>query len=49
MGIPVRISRSGTTEMGLEVAQRCGVTLIGRAKNDRLLVFNGSERIEFEN
>ena len=49
MGIPVLISRSGTTEMGLDVAQRCGVTLIGRAKHDRFLVFNGGERIEFTN
>ena len=24
-----------------------GVTLIGRAKHDRFLVFNGGERIEF--
>jgi len=47
MGIPVLISRSGTTEMGLAVARRCGVTLIGRAKNERFQVFNGSERIEF--
>jgi FdhD protein len=47
MGIPVLISRSGTTEMGLEIARRFGVTLIGRAKNERFLVFNGSERIAF--
>jgi len=47
MGIPALISRSGTTEMGLDVARQCGVTLIGRAKNERFLVFNGSERIEF--
>jgi FdhD protein len=30
-GVPVLISRSDTTEMGLDVARRCGVTLIGRA------------------
>ena len=47
MGIPVLISRSGTTEMGLDVARHCGVTLVGRAKHDRFLVFNGAERIEF--
>ncbi len=47
MGIPVLISRSGTTEMGLAVARRCGVTLIGRARNDRFLVFNTAERIDF--
>lgn len=48
MGIPVLISRSGTTEMGLDVARHCGVTLIGRAKHDRFLVFSGSERVEFD-
>ncbi|HEY6895953.1 MAG TPA: formate dehydrogenase accessory sulfurtransferase FdhD [Rhodocyclaceae bacterium] len=47
MGVPVLISRSGTTEMGLAVARRCGVTLIGRARNERFLVFNGAERIDF--
>ena len=47
MGIPILISRSGTTEMGLEVARQCGVTLIGRARNERFLVFNGAERIDF--
>lgn len=47
MGIPVLVSRSGTTEMGLAVARRCGVTLIGRARNDRFLVFSGAERIRF--
>ena len=48
MGIPVLISRSGTTEMGLDVARQCGVTLIGRAKNERFIVFNGAERIAFD-
>jgi FdhD protein len=47
MGIPVLVSRSGTTEMGLDVARRCGVTLIGRARNERFIVFNGAERIDF--
>ncbi|MBI3093526.1 MAG: formate dehydrogenase accessory sulfurtransferase FdhD, partial [Rhodocyclales bacterium] len=39
--------RSGTTEMGLDVARRCGVTLIGRARNQRFLVFNDPQRIDF--
>lgn len=47
MGIPILVSRSGTTEMGLDVARRCGVTLIGRARNERFLVFNRSDRIDF--
>ena len=48
MGIPVLVSRSGTTEMGLAVARRCGVTLVGRARNDRFLVFSQAERIDFD-
>ncbi|WP_332670049.1 formate dehydrogenase accessory sulfurtransferase FdhD [Aromatoleum sp.] len=47
MGIPVLISRSGTTERGLDIARHGGLTLIGRAWNERFLVFNGSERIDF--
>lgn len=47
MCIPVLISRSGTTEMALDVARHCGVMLIGRARNERFLVFNGGERIDF--
>ena len=47
MGIPILISRSGTTEMGLDVARKFGVTLIGRARNERFLAFNGAERIDF--
>jgi FdhD protein len=48
MGIPILVSRSGTTEMGLDVARRCGVTLIGRARNERFVVFNGADRIDFQ-
>ena len=32
----------------LDVARHCGVTLVGRAKHDRFLVFNGGERIAFD-
>lgn len=48
MGIPVLISCTGTTAMALDVARHCGVTLIGRAKHGRFLVFSGSERVEFD-
>lgn len=33
--------------MGLDLARHRGVTLVGRAKHGRFLVFSGSERIEF--
>lgn len=48
MGIPVLVSRSGTTQMGLDVARHCGVTLVGRSTHDRFLVFHGGERIAFD-
>ena len=48
MGIPVLLSRSGITAMGLEIAQQVGVTLIARAKGRHFLVYHGSELIEFD-
>jgi len=48
MGIPVLLSRSGVTHMGLEVAQKVGVTLIARARGRHFLVYNGAENIEFD-
>jgi len=48
MGIPVLLSRSGITQMGLALAQKVGVTLIARAKGKHFLVYNGSEQIEFD-
>ena len=48
MGIPVLLSRSGITRMGLEIAQKVGVTLIARAKGRHFLVYHGHEFIEFD-
>lgn len=48
MGIPLLLSRSGLTQMGLEMAQQAGVTMIGRAKGKHFMVFNGHEQIEFD-
>jgi FdhD protein len=48
MGIPVLLSRSGITAMGLEIAQKVGVTLIARAKGKHFLVYHGGELIEFD-
>jgi FdhD protein len=48
MGIPVLLSRSGATHMGLELARKVGVTLIARAKGQHFLVYNGAENIEFD-
>lgn len=48
MEIPVLLSRSGITAMGLEIAQKVGVTLIARAKGRHFLVYHGSELIEYD-
>jgi FdhD protein len=44
MGIPFLVSRSGLTQMGHEIAQKVGITMIGRATNKRFLLFTGAER-----
>ena len=45
MGIPVLLSRSGVTHMGLELAEITGVTMIARAKARHFLVYSrGLER-----
>jgi FdhD protein len=48
MGIPILLSRSGITQMGLEIARKVGVTLIARAKGRHFLIYNGVENIEFD-
>ncbi|MEZ9237597.1 formate dehydrogenase accessory sulfurtransferase FdhD [Shewanella sp. 10N.286.52.A9] len=48
MGIPVLLSRSGVTQMGLELAQKMGITIIARAKGRHFLVYHGAENIEFD-
>ena len=44
MGIPFLVSRSGLTQMGYEIAQKVGITMIGRATNKHYLLFTGAER-----
>ncbi|MCE9632634.1 MAG: formate dehydrogenase accessory sulfurtransferase FdhD [Methylophilales bacterium] len=46
MGIPFIVSRSGITQMGYEVAQKVGITLIGRAKGSHYLLFTGEHRFK---
>ncbi len=48
MGIPILLSRSGVTQMGLEIAKRVGVTLIARAKGNHFLVYHGAKNIDFD-
>lgn len=48
MKIPVLLSRSGITNMGLEIAQDLGIMIIARAKRTRFFVYNGAENFIFE-
>ncbi|MEW8506832.1 MAG: formate dehydrogenase accessory sulfurtransferase FdhD [Candidatus Thiodiazotropha sp.] len=48
MGVPILLSRSGITQMGLELAKKVGVTLIARAKGRHFLVYNGAEQVSFD-
>ncbi len=44
MGIPILVSRSGLTQMGYEVAQQTGITMLGRATGKHYLLFTGAQR-----
>ncbi len=48
MGVPIVISRSGITQMGLEIAQRLQLCTIGRATHKRFLCYSAADRIEFQ-
>ncbi|ENN2392837.1 formate dehydrogenase accessory sulfurtransferase FdhD [Vibrio alginolyticus] len=48
MGIPVLLSRSGVTQMGLDLAKQFGITTIARAKGLRFQVFTGADKVEFD-
>jgi len=43
MEVPLLLSRSGITEMGLNLAKNIGIGLVARAKGKHFLVFNGIE------
>ena len=45
MQIPILISRSGFTHSGVEMAEKTGLTLIGRARGKRFTMLTGAERI----
>ena len=46
MGIPFLVSRSGLTQMGFEVAQKVGITMLGRATGKHYLLFTGRHRFK---
>ena len=48
MGIPFLVSRSGLTQMGHEIAEKVGITMIGRATGKHFLLFTGAGRFRAE-
>ena len=46
MGVPIIVSRSGVTQMGLELAQRLKLALFGRATNRHFICYCGFERFD---
>jgi FdhD protein len=45
MGVAIVVSRSGTTQMGFEIAERLGLCTVGRATNRHFLCYTGRERL----
>ena len=48
MGISILLSRSGVTNMGLELARDLNVTMIARAKGRAFLIYNNKENIVYD-
>jgi FdhD protein len=48
MGVAVVVSRSGITQMGLDVAQRVGLCAIGRATNKHFLCYAHPQRLTLD-
>jgi FdhD protein len=48
MGVAAVISRSGITQMGLQVARRVGLCAVGRATNKHFLCYANPERLVYD-
>ena len=46
MGVSVIVSRSGITQMGLQLARQLGLCLFGRATNRHFICYSGFERFD---
>lgn len=46
MQVPLLLSRSGVTEMGLRLAKQVGIGMIARAKGKHFLVYTGQEQFK---
>ena len=44
MRVPLLLSRSGVTEMGLRLAQQTGIGMVARAKGKHFLVYTGQDK-----
>jgi FdhD protein len=45
MGVAIVVSRSGTTQMGFEIAERLGLCTVGRATNRHFLCYTAPQRL----
>ncbi len=48
MGIPVLVSRSGFTAWGVEIAQKVGLTVVGRMRGERFVCLAGADRLVWD-
>lgn len=48
MGMTILVSRSGFTAWGVSLAERAGMTLIGRARGKRMTILTHAERLIFD-
>ena len=48
MGIPILVSRSGFTELAVNIAQEANLTLIGRLRGQRFICLSSTGRIIFD-
>jgi FdhD protein len=48
MRIPILLSRSGFTAWGVDLANKAGLTLVGRARGKRFVALAGTDRIVFD-
>jgi FdhD protein len=48
MGVSIVVSRSGTTQMGYEIAERLGLCTVGRATGKHFLCYTAAQRLQLQ-
>lgn len=48
MGVSIVVSRSGTTQMGHQIAEQLGLCTVGRALNRRFVCYTGAQRLRWQ-